>query len=32
MMDEDRSFSGLINFARLFHDLRLWQALLHTFC
>ena len=30
MMDEDRSFSGLINFARLFHDLRLWQALLHT--
>lgn len=30
MMDEDRSFSGLINFARLFHDLRLWQALGHT--
>ena len=30
MMDEDRSFSGLINYARLFHDLRLWQALGHT--
>jgi multiple sugar transport system permease protein len=31
MIDEDRSFSGLINYARLFHDLRLWQSLLHTF-
>ena len=30
MMDEDRSFHGLVNYARLFHDLRLWQALLHT--
>ena len=30
MMDEDRAFSGLLNYARLFHDPRLWLALLHT--
>ena len=30
MLEEDTSFSGLLNYARLFHDLRLWQALLHT--
>jgi multiple sugar transport system permease protein len=31
MFDEDRSFNGLLNYARLFHDARLWQSLLHTF-
>jgi len=30
MMDDDRSFSGLMNYARLFHDARLWLSLLHT--
>ena len=31
MLEEDTSFSGLLNYARLLHDLRFWQALLHTF-
>jgi multiple sugar transport system permease protein len=30
MMAEDTSFQGLANYARLFGDLRLWQALGHT--
>jgi multiple sugar transport system permease protein len=30
MMEEDTSFSGLLNYARLFDDARLWQSLLHT--
>ena len=30
MMEEDTSFSGLMNYARLFDDPRLWWALLHT--
>ena len=30
MLEEDTSFSGLLNYARLLHDLRFWQALLHT--
>lgn len=30
MMAEDTSFSGFINYARLFGDTRLWQAVLHT--
>ncbi|MEZ5934966.1 MAG: sugar ABC transporter permease [Alphaproteobacteria bacterium] len=30
MMEEDTSFSGLMNYARLFGDARLWWALLHT--
>ena len=30
MFDEDTSFSGLINYARLFDDARLWQSILHT--
>jgi multiple sugar transport system permease protein len=30
MFDEDTSFSGLINYARLFEDARLWEAILHT--
>ena len=30
MLEEDTSFAGLANYARLFGDLRLWQALGHT--
>jgi multiple sugar transport system permease protein len=30
MMTEDTSFSGVINYARLFSDPRLWSALVHT--
>jgi multiple sugar transport system permease protein len=30
MLEEDTSFVGLLNYAQLFHDARLWQALLHT--
>jgi multiple sugar transport system permease protein len=30
MMDEDTSFQGLVNYARLFDDPRLWEALGHT--
>ena len=30
MMEEDTSFSGLLNYARLFQDARLWAALGHT--
>ena len=30
MMEDDTSFSGLINYQRLFVDSRLWQSLLHT--
>jgi multiple sugar transport system permease protein len=30
MTEEDTSFAGFVNYARLFHDPRLWQALLHT--
>jgi multiple sugar transport system permease protein len=30
MMEEDTSFAGLLNYAQLFKDVRLWQALLHT--
>lgn len=30
MMEDDRSFSGTMNYARLFHDARLWLSLLHT--
>jgi len=30
MLEEDTSFAGLANYAQLFHDARLWQALLHT--
>jgi multiple sugar transport system permease protein len=30
MIDQDTSFHGLANYARLFADARLWQALLHT--
>jgi multiple sugar transport system permease protein len=31
MFDEDTSFNGLLNYARLLGDVRLWQSLLHTF-
>jgi multiple sugar transport system permease protein len=31
MFDEDTSFNGLLNYARLFSDARLWESLLHTF-
>jgi multiple sugar transport system permease protein len=31
MLEEDTSFSGLLNYQRLLTDLRFWQALLHTF-
>ncbi|MEK0085148.1 carbohydrate ABC transporter permease [Benzoatithermus flavus] len=31
MLEEDTSFSGLLNYGRLLNDLRFWQALLHTF-
>ena len=30
MFEEDTSFSGLINYARLFDDARLWESILHT--
>lgn len=30
MMSEDTSFSGLVNYARLFEDARLWGAIGHT--
>lgn len=30
MMEVDTSFAGLINYAQLFKDPRLWEALLHT--
>jgi multiple sugar transport system permease protein len=30
MMETDTGFVGLRNYARLFHDQRLWEALLHT--
>ena len=30
MTEEDTSFAGFTNYVRLFHDLRLWQALAHT--
>ena len=30
MLDEDKSFSGLLNYKQLFKDARLWQSLLHT--
>ena len=30
MFEEDTSFHGLIHYAALFHDLRLWQSLGHT--
>lgn len=30
MMEEDTSFHGLVNYARLFSDARLWKALAHT--
>lgn len=30
MTDTDTSFSGLVNYAQLFKDLRLWQSLGHT--
>jgi multiple sugar transport system permease protein len=30
MMEEDTSFHGFANYARLFSDARLWQALVHT--
>jgi multiple sugar transport system permease protein len=30
MMETDTSFSGLVNYAQLFKDLRLWQSLAHT--
>jgi multiple sugar transport system permease protein len=30
MLDEDYSFAGLVNYAQLFRDARLWQSLLHT--
>lgn len=30
MFEEDTSFSGLMNYARILGDLRFWQALLHT--
>ena len=31
MLEEDTSFSGLINYQRLLEDARFWQALGHTF-
>lgn len=31
MLEEDTSFHGLLNYARLLHDARFWQALGHTF-
>ncbi len=31
MLEVDTSFAGFVNYAQLFKDARLWQALLHTF-
>jgi multiple sugar transport system permease protein len=31
MFEEDTSFNGLLNYARLFDDVRLWESILHTF-
>jgi multiple sugar transport system permease protein len=31
MLEEDTTFSGLLNYARLLHDTRFWQAFGHTF-
>lgn len=31
MLEEDTSFSGLLNYERLLSDARFWQALAHTF-
>jgi multiple sugar transport system permease protein len=30
MLDQDTSFHGLMNYAQLFRDRRLWEAILHT--
>ncbi len=30
MLEDDKSFAGLLNYAQLFKDARLWQSLLHT--
>jgi multiple sugar transport system permease protein len=30
MSEQNTSFSGFVHYARLFHDARLWQAVLHT--
>ncbi len=30
MLEQDTSFAGLANYAQLFRDKRLWQAILHT--
>src|SRR5690349_488151 len=30
MTDVDKSFQGLLNYRLLFHDQRLWEALMHT--
>ena len=30
MFAEDKSFAGLVHYARLFEDARLWESLLHT--
>jgi multiple sugar transport system permease protein len=30
MSEQDTSFAGFVHYARLFHDTRLWQAVLHT--
>jgi multiple sugar transport system permease protein len=31
LLDQYTSFQGFLNYARLFHDQRLWNAVLHTF-
>src|SRR5919109_2062757 len=31
LLDQYTSFQGLLNYTRLFHDQRLWNAVLHTF-
>jgi multiple sugar transport system permease protein len=30
MLDDDKSFAGLLNYKQLFKDARLWQSLFHT--
>jgi len=30
MLEDDKSFAGLLNYSQLFKDVRLWQSLLHT--
>ena len=30
MLEDDKSFAGLLNYAQLFGDARLWQSLMHT--